>query len=213
MPLTNTEHPTELDNDDLGIDIDMAVENVHNESTSEEKKRVKVIDSNDEEDSIELLTQAIEKSNIAAKDKRRLLEMVEFKGPLPPPSLLLQYDKCIPGLADRIVEMAVNEQNHQHKMDEAKMNAIDTLNSQEVLESQERIKYVEKSMELMKQRQWMFFVIAAGCIGIIAFGVVTGKSFGSMAPVVSALAVLSLTLIFGKYISTKDSENTEKEEE
>ena len=93
MPLTNTEHPTELDNDDLGIDIDMAVENVHNESTSEEKKRVKVIDSNDEEDSIELLTQAIEKSNIAAKDKRRLLEMVEFKGPLPPPSLLLQYDK------------------------------------------------------------------------------------------------------------------------
>ena len=38
------------------------------------------------------------------------------RGPLPEPSILSDYDKVLPGLADRIVVMAESEKDHRHQM-------------------------------------------------------------------------------------------------
>lgn len=38
------------------------------------------------------------------------------RGPLPEPSILSDYDKVLPGLADRIVVMAESEKDHRHRM-------------------------------------------------------------------------------------------------
>lgn len=37
-----------------------------------------------------------------------------YRGPIPPPQVLLGYNEIIPGLADRIVLMAEKEQAHHH---------------------------------------------------------------------------------------------------
>ena len=37
-----------------------------------------------------------------------------FEGPLPPPDTLAQYEKILPGIADRIVKMAESEQQARH---------------------------------------------------------------------------------------------------
>lgn len=42
--------------------------------------------------------------------------MVDYRGPLPPPAMLNDYNSVLPGLAARIVQMAENEQNHAHRM-------------------------------------------------------------------------------------------------
>jgi uncharacterized membrane protein len=40
-----------------------------------------------------------------------------FAGPLPPPEHLKQYDEVLPGLADRIVQMAEKQASHRHTME------------------------------------------------------------------------------------------------
>lgn len=40
-----------------------------------------------------------------------------WSAPMPPPSLLKDYDSIVPGSAARIVEMATSEQTHRHEIE------------------------------------------------------------------------------------------------
>lgn len=48
---------------------------------------------------------------------------MEFSGPLPHPSILAGYDRVLPGLANRIVQMAEAEQRHEQDMREKALAA------------------------------------------------------------------------------------------
>lgn len=43
--------------------------------------------------------------------------LMQTSGPLPPPEILLSYDKIVPGAGKTIVGMAENEAKHRHKID------------------------------------------------------------------------------------------------
>ncbi|MEO5366478.1 MAG: DUF2335 domain-containing protein [Magnetococcus sp. WYHC-3] len=47
-----------------------------------------------------------------------------FSGPLPPPAILKQYDELFPGAADQIFQMALDDAEHVHKMEEIQVNSI-----------------------------------------------------------------------------------------
>lgn len=50
-------------------------------------------------------------------DKPEIMEMVvqhAFQGPVPPPGMLAEYNKVVPGLANRLVELTEKEQAHRH---------------------------------------------------------------------------------------------------
>jgi uncharacterized membrane protein len=48
-----------------------------------------------------------------------LIRVVQsHSGPMPPPSVLAQYDQVVPGLARDIVEMAKAEQAHRHSLED-----------------------------------------------------------------------------------------------
>ena len=51
------------------------------------------------------------------------VQSISFKGPLPPPALLKEYDKVKPGLADTIIAMAQTEQDHRHKWEASSLKA------------------------------------------------------------------------------------------
>jgi hypothetical protein len=44
-----------------------------------------------------------------------------FRGPLPPPEHLRGYNEVVPGSAEKILNMAVSEQGHRHKMQNLEM--------------------------------------------------------------------------------------------
>ena len=46
---------------------------------------------------------------------------VSFSGPLPPPEMLADYEKVLPGAADRIISLAENEQQLRGRDDEQKI--------------------------------------------------------------------------------------------
>jgi len=41
----------------------------------------------------------------------------EFAGPIPPPSMMKQYEETLPGSADRILKMAENQSEHRQWME------------------------------------------------------------------------------------------------
>jgi uncharacterized membrane protein len=41
----------------------------------------------------------------------------EFSGPLPPPTILAQYDRIVPGAAERIITMAEEQSRHRRSME------------------------------------------------------------------------------------------------
>lgn len=54
------------------------------------------------------------------EEQRRRLEitfMRSHSGPLPPPEVLREYGEVVPGLAEKIVDMAEAEQRHRHQLE------------------------------------------------------------------------------------------------
>lgn len=78
-------------------------EEAKNGKTSEESSN-SVIQDHDAESS---------QSDSSPSQKRNTL-IAAFRGPLPPPSLLNEYDSIVPGSAKDIVEMVKKEQEHRH---------------------------------------------------------------------------------------------------
>lgn len=50
-------------------------------------------------------------------------EEVQYSGPIPDPELLRAYEEISPGLAERIFQMAREEQAHHFRMEERKLRA------------------------------------------------------------------------------------------
>lgn len=48
-----------------------------------------------------------------------VLQQVSFSGPLPPPSILRQYDEVVPGAAERIIKMAEDQSKHRQELENA----------------------------------------------------------------------------------------------
>ena len=46
-------------------------------------------------------------------------EVIEFQGPLPPPTALRKYDEIVPGSAARIVKGSEDERFHRHRIEAA----------------------------------------------------------------------------------------------
>lgn len=60
------------------------------------------------------------------KEVRKVVQTVSehaFSGPLPPPSMLGQYDSIQDGFADRIVSMAESEQSHRQSLENKSVEA------------------------------------------------------------------------------------------
>lgn len=47
------------------------------------------------------------------------IQTASFSGPMPPPAILAEYEKIVPGAAERILIMAESSMKHQHEYDHA----------------------------------------------------------------------------------------------
>lgn len=65
----------------------------------------------------------INNQDIVQVDQREVKKVVaeviqsEFSGPIPPPSIIEDYERILPGSADRIIAMAEKQSKHRQKME------------------------------------------------------------------------------------------------
>ena len=69
---------------------------------------------NDSDASLEL---PAEFEKLPEETKTAVFKAIYFKGPLPPPSVLRQYEERFPGAGERILTMTEKEQTHRHNWD------------------------------------------------------------------------------------------------
>jgi uncharacterized membrane protein len=107
-----------------------------------------------------------------------------YKGPIPPPSMLREFDQVYPGLADRIVKMAevqiesqLAEQKHIHTQ-EAKI--VDA-----------NIRDIERELELSARGQWLMFVVLVLLIIVGTVLLIMGKDVQGSAAIVLAIIALA----------------------
>lgn len=84
-----------------------------------------------------------------------------FEGPIPPPSLLKEYDLILPGAAERIIAMAENEGRHRQDLESKALNAnIDAQKDQLAINDNQ----VNLTFRSDTFGQTYGFLISAACI-------------------------------------------------
>lgn len=109
----------------------------------------------------------LKSTNKARKLVRLVSQQVSIKtGPYPSPEDYEHYHSIDPALTDLMKKMVVDEQEHQHKMDE---------------------KYLDKDFSLRQRGQWFAFGIFILVVALGAFAIYKGFEWGGT--IITALGV------------------------
>ena len=126
----------------------------------------------------------IEPPNTAQNKIHQVTQVHEaFSGPLPHPKILADYDKILPGTAERIITLAEAEAEHRRLLEKTAINA-----------------------EVEEKRRGQKYGLIIGCTGIGA-SVLLG-AMGTLMPaaVIGGGTVVSLVTVFviGRVVKPKD---------
>lgn len=70
----------------------------------------------------------LQRSNSSKPQVREFIAAATFSGPLPPPQILEDYNRIVPGSANRIIAMAERQADHRRRL-EAQVISSDVTNS------------------------------------------------------------------------------------
>ena len=79
--------------------------------------------------------------------------VVRWEAPLPPPALLEEYDRVVPGLARQIADRAPDSENRIHELEKTALTA---------------------AVESGARGQWMGFIVVLAILGVSAFAIAEG---------------------------------------
>lgn len=164
--------------------------------------------ANDDNEEIATISDIIDKSNINEGDKKRIIACIreeKFKGPLPHPYILKQYEEIQAGFANEILGMAMREQAHRHELNKMLVQSEVDLNSGQ-------LSLISASIILKKRLQIFGFVITTILViaGIVC--IFLDKNVGGIATFILAVGSFCWTMFYGKKESADDKELNEDNE-
>lgn len=74
------------------------------------------------------------RSGTLERDRKQTMVATAFQGPLPPPSLLQEYDSIVPGLAQEIVHWTTSQTAHRQGIEDRAMSIDEKLSTWYVVE-------------------------------------------------------------------------------
>lgn len=114
---------------------------------------------------------------------KRETQSLSFSGPIPPPSILREYQEMVPDAPERIISMAEIQMKHRHELE---------------------AKHLDGSIRAEFRGQIFAFILAI-CVFILAFIMeVNGESLWSLALTLTALFCLAGIFIIGKQITSRE---------
>jgi len=125
--------------------------------------------------------------------QRVVMEM--HQGPLPPAHAMADYDRVLPGAAERIMQMAEREQAHRHTVQEEQLTQGKSLATG----------YLRQD----SQGKWMGFTIAMSVLILACVMAVLGHE--GLAVVLAGFDLVGLAAVFvaGRFFSRDDPKNTD----
>lgn len=158
---------------------------------------------NDEEKEMSEISNIIDGLDIDKKDKEKIIAYIqkeEFRGHLPHPELLRQYNEVSPGFADKIMHMAMQEQNHRHELESRIVKSEISLNDGQ-------LDIISASIKMKKRLQLFSFLLTFFLVIVGTICIFINKNIGSIIPFILAIGSFVWTMFYGK--KTPDDENYE----
>lgn len=158
--------------------------------------------TNEQEKEIAQISEIIDNSDIEEVDKEKIYACIKgevFKGPLPHPEILKQYEDIEEGFAKEIMQMAIREQEHRHEMETMIVRSETSVNSSQ-------IDVIKTSIKMKSRLQIFGFVLTLSLVLIGTICIFTDKNI--IVPFVLAIASFCWTMFYGK----KDISNQGDEE-
>lgn len=118
-------------------------------------------------------------------------ELSFYKGPLPPPAMLKQYEEVLPGLAERIVKSFEAEGPHRRAMEEREMRQLE--------------KTTEARIKVMMRGQWIALAIAIGWLLVVVSLALIGLKWPSALLGSMQLIGFVLYFLFGQRRKKEDT--------
>jgi uncharacterized membrane protein len=165
----------------------------------------KANDGNEKE--ISEISEIIENSDIDEGDKERIIGYMreEFRGPLPHPQILKQYEDIQPGFASEIMNMALKEQEYRHEIEK-------TLVDSEVSLNLGQLEVINASIKLKTRLQIFGFVSTIILLVVGSVCIFLDKNVGSIGPFILAIGSFCWTMFYGKKNDKEDKSSDETEE-
>jgi|SRR5271154_3497962 len=107
----------------------------------------------------------------------RVSQQYSFSGPLPPPEVLEKYNQAMPGLAERIINMAEQQARHRQEIEKTVINS---------------------NAFVQKVGPFLGFIVAMTAVVGGVLLVLKGKDGYGLAAIITALASLAGVFIYGK---------------
>lgn len=154
--------------------------NEEKKDKTEKKDKLEKIDkelNEEKKDKLEKIDEELNNPNISKSEKEKLLmkrQHVEmYSGPLPPPSMLEEYEKIVPGSGKKIIDNGLEESNFRREFNKKNLDAV---------VSQE------------KRRDWMAFLI--GLVSIICGAWLINSNQYVIGSIFAGSTVISLVGLF-----------------
>lgn len=154
--------------------------------------------SEENRDKLEKINEELNDPHISKSKKKKLLmkrQHVEmFSGPLPPPSMLKEYEKIVPGSGKKIIDSGLEESNFRRDFNNKNLDAI---------------------VSQDKRRDWMAFII--GLVVIICGAWLINNNHYVIGSIFAGGTAISLVGLFlGKthknYKQNKSKSNEQKKQ-
>lgn len=176
----------------------------HTENTTQKN----IADSDEKE--LTKIAEIIRNSDINEGDQKRIFAYMheeEFKGPLPHPQILRQYEEVYPGLANEIINMALKEQNHRQELEKMLVVSEVSLNSGQ-------LEIIKSSIKLKTRLQIFGFLCTIILLALGSACIFYDKNMGGIVSFILAIGSFCWTMFYGKKGTDKrnDKENDEENE-
>lgn len=162
----------------------------------------------EEKEEMSKISEIIENSDIEEDDKERIIGIIRqeiFKGPIPHPRILQQYEEIHPGFASEIINMAVKEQEHRHSIEK-------TIVESEALSNTGQMEIIRASITLKIRLQIFGFVSTAILLIAGVICILLDKDVGSITTFILAIGSFCWTMFYGKKNDKEEKENSEDSE-
>lgn len=151
------------------------------------------------------ISEIIERSDLNEGDKERIIAYMrkeEFKGPIPHPQTLQQYEEIQSGLAEKIVGMALKEQDHRHALEDNVVKSEVSLNSG-------KLEIIRASIKMKSRLQVYGFISTTILLLVGSVCIFLDKNAGSIGTFVLAIASFCWTMFYGKKGSNEETSSGE----
>ncbi len=132
-----------------------------------------------------------EKLNKTSKEEIVRLAAQFYSGPIPPPQMMAEYEKALPGAADRIIKMAEKQEEHRHYLEKKTVDS----------ESRDSLLGILSAVFIS------IVILGAGTTIIIVVPGTTGAISGGL------LNLFGIATVIGKFLGNSKNEQQAKEDE